>query len=236
MRDDENLRILGFNSYEAKIYLVLLQRGKLKVSQLLSETAIPSNKIYENLRSLEEKGLVAEIQEKVKYYISLPLNNLKELINDKRDLLESVEKRLEELSKLREKREDGEVVVLRNQKNFYRILSIMTVANEFSYSIKWKADVNNYNNFKSVESEIKRGVDCKVLYSPDCKEDNIKKWAKFCKSYSFIETDKVALNVNENDTVISIANTNTNILIRSKSFSKVMQQLFDGYYKNSLNK
>ena len=56
-RSFPELRDLGFNEREARVYLALLDHGSATATQLAVASRVPQNKIYESLESLLEAGL-----------------------------------------------------------------------------------------------------------------------------------------------------------------------------------
>jgi len=52
---------IGMTEYEAKVYAVLFQMKFATVREVYDICAVPRNKVYESLRSLEEKGFAAII-------------------------------------------------------------------------------------------------------------------------------------------------------------------------------
>ncbi|ACP37491.1 transcriptional regulator, TrmB [Sulfolobus islandicus Y.N.15.51] len=57
-----NLRKLGFSVYEAKVYLTLLNLCNSTMKELSEKAQIPYQKVYEVVKSLEDKGLVRVIE------------------------------------------------------------------------------------------------------------------------------------------------------------------------------
>jgi sugar-specific transcriptional regulator TrmB len=53
-----SLREFGLTEYEARVYLALLSKGALKVSEVAKEAEVPRTKAYEAVRGLKEKGLL----------------------------------------------------------------------------------------------------------------------------------------------------------------------------------
>ena len=53
-----SLREFGLTEYEARIYLALLSKGPMKVSELAAKAGVPRTKGYEAIKGLKEKGLV----------------------------------------------------------------------------------------------------------------------------------------------------------------------------------
>ncbi len=127
----EILQQIGLTSSESKVYLALVERGKSKVSEILSEAKLNSGRIYEILESLEEKGLVSSIkEEKTKYFTASPPKRVIDYLNAKIDNVNkqkiNYEKTLPELQKrYEEMQEETNVEVflgVKGQKTAYEIL------------------------------------------------------------------------------------------------------------------
>ncbi len=69
-----NLQTIGLSDYEVTAYLFLLQKHPVNGSQLSKISGIPRARIYDVLRSLKEKGVVAESDEGL--YVPLPPEEL----------------------------------------------------------------------------------------------------------------------------------------------------------------
>ena len=83
---------LGLSPYEARAYLVLLERGESKASQIATSSRIPRGRIYEVLESLHAKGLVSVVSAKPLLYRSVAL---KTFIERRREELRAAEDDLE---------------------------------------------------------------------------------------------------------------------------------------------
>jgi sugar-specific transcriptional regulator TrmB len=83
---------LGLSPYEARAYLVLLERGESKASQIATASRIPRGRIYEVLESLHAKGLVSVVSAKPLRYRSVAL---KAFIERRREELRATEDDLE---------------------------------------------------------------------------------------------------------------------------------------------
>ncbi len=232
----EHLKLLGLNTYEIKTYTTLLKKGKSKVSKIIEDSQVPSGKIYETLDSLETKGLVAIVPDKIKYYIPKSINNLKEIIKQKESELKQLNKELDEFKDIIEQRTDGEITVVRGKKNFHRLIKEFPEVDKFTYYIKWKADITDMNIMKGAKEKQKRNIVLKTLYDFEVPKENIAKWEKYTPNYDYIKTEGIAMHIDEKITMISILSQNSTILIKSKEFSEVMKQLYEGYYENQKNK
>uniref|UniRef100_A0A7C4B9B6 TrmB family transcriptional regulator n=1 Tax=Thermofilum pendens TaxID=2269 RepID=A0A7C4B9B6_THEPE len=68
----ELLRKLGLTSYEAKAYVALVSSGSLTATELASKGEIPQPRVYDVVRSLMEKGLIAVSEGRPKKFTALP--------------------------------------------------------------------------------------------------------------------------------------------------------------------
>lgn len=58
----ENLKKLGLNGYEANVYVTLVGLGEATAREISENGSVPRPKVYDTIKSLEEKGFV-EIQQ-----------------------------------------------------------------------------------------------------------------------------------------------------------------------------
>src|SRR5262249_62286295 len=83
------LQQLGLNAYESRSYLVLLGHAKFKALELATREHVPSQKIYEVLDSLVEKGFAQVVQEKTKLFSAVePRLAIPGFLTRKRQILE----------------------------------------------------------------------------------------------------------------------------------------------------
>ena len=102
-KTEKQLKNFGLNSYEAKLWVALLNSGVSTAGKLSNITNVPRSRSYDVLESLEKKGFVAakpskpmkysaispqEAVERVKQRIQFNTNNeVKELVNPKNNNL-----------------------------------------------------------------------------------------------------------------------------------------------------
>jgi len=230
---EEKLKILGLNIYQSKAYIYLLKYGKSKASEISKNTKVPQSKIYETLEILEDKGLIFVVPEKINYYIAKGVEHLQEILSDKKKDLDNINKELEELKEISKSRNSGNITIVRGKKNFHKLLKEIPKAEKFSYTIRWNADVSDKNILKRSRELGLEGVERKTLFDYNCDKKNLEIWKKEIPDFNFINTDKVAMQINENSVMISIVDLNSTVLIKSKEFSDVMRQLYLGYYENN---
>ena len=74
---------IGLTKREIKVYLALLELGSTTVGNILDKTRIPSSKIYEILRRLQDKGLVSYVKiENKRHYQAADPNSILSLLDE----------------------------------------------------------------------------------------------------------------------------------------------------------
>ena len=84
----EYLKELGFNSYESKVYLALLQFGKSTGYEVSKNSGVPQARAYDTLRALETKKIVVSTGETPATY--MPVDPKEILDRHKRKYKESM--------------------------------------------------------------------------------------------------------------------------------------------------
>ncbi|MEM2319255.1 MAG: helix-turn-helix domain-containing protein [Candidatus Bathyarchaeia archaeon] len=118
LKINELLRRVGLTDYEAKAYILLLEKGALTAKQISYGAQIPYSKVYQTLNSLEKKGWIeASRKRPSKYFPKSPETALKTVKNALENEWLQIEKTLsEELVPLYEKiktREKYDIWILR---------------------------------------------------------------------------------------------------------------------------
>ncbi len=140
--DKTELSEVGLGKREAEIYLALLRLGKSTVTRLTQETGIHRTYIYDLIEKLKEKGLVSQIKEQNKqYFQAANPERIKEYLLEK---VESIDKLIPELNRIREKSKEETTVeaykgkegiktilndIIREGKDYYAIGSIKEFEN-----------------------------------------------------------------------------------------------------------
>ena len=88
------LRSLGLTLYEAKAYIAILKKGVMTSTEVAKEAGIPQPRVYDVLKSLEEKGLILVSKGRPRLYrAENPRASLKRLIDRiKERIIEDYEK------------------------------------------------------------------------------------------------------------------------------------------------
>lgn len=80
------LTTIGFNKYEAKVYLTLLENQEITAYEISKKSGVPQSKIYETMRSLVVKGISSISGSDPTKYSALPLD---EFLNNYKSSTES---------------------------------------------------------------------------------------------------------------------------------------------------
>ncbi len=118
----EELKKLGLTEEEVNIYLLLLQKGPLKVTRISKELSVARTTIYRFVTSLHEKGIISEIiQDYVKIYTPIAPENLPEILRNRIAEIESIVPKLQKIySKPLEK---TEVFVFRGKEGIKAVMN-----------------------------------------------------------------------------------------------------------------
>jgi len=85
---EENLKKIGFNEKEIRVYLEALKLGRITPARIAKNTSINRSTVYSVVNNLVKKGVVAEdIGHKYEYVVALPPESFEKIIDQKkRDL------------------------------------------------------------------------------------------------------------------------------------------------------
>ena len=70
---EEELKLLGLNDIDVKVYIVLLKLGESLASEIAKNAEIPRASVYDILERLQQEGLVSYIVKDYKKYFSAVL-------------------------------------------------------------------------------------------------------------------------------------------------------------------
>ena len=98
MSNKDELEQLGLSEKQAEIYLILLRKGSLRISEITQSLQIPRSSVYENLKELFNLGLAEEIIENnYKMIKAYPISSLNHGIQER---IEELKRQTQGLDKL----------------------------------------------------------------------------------------------------------------------------------------
>lgn len=160
----------GFSNYEARVFLILSMRGPSTASEISKHTEIPYSKVYEVINKLESKFIIEVSLEgkHKKYKVSEPSHVIKKTIEKKKNSINILEKKAEEiLKKIKRKTEPQKlqesIWICQGKKNFLEKASIMMKnSKDYAYGI-----TKEFSRIPDLDQEIinaiKRGVKVKMI-------------------------------------------------------------------------
>ncbi len=155
----EKLKEIGFNTYEAKVYVALLKKYPATGYEVAKLANIPQSRTYDTLKVLEEKNIVAPTNTKpVSYTPVKPKQLLISYQKKMNSTLNYLEKHLPEV------KEDyiEPVITVNGKQNIYnKILEVIQNAKREIYMEVWSQD------FKVFEQELlnayNRNVEIRIV-------------------------------------------------------------------------
>lgn len=238
--EEEILQNLGFTYSEAKVYLLLIELGSVKVGKIIEKSGLQSSTIHNTLNSLTNKGYITYILKgKIKVYQAInPKIILKEIEEKERKFREIIPK-LEIKQKLNEEKTQAEV--------FEGTKGIINLLNELIENTKPK---DEYYFFAIDESGLNEEIQ-KFFERYDIKRKEkgliIKGIAK--EEFKSLFKKRKILNMkyvnhpipsnisicNNKIAIIDWGENPTGILIKSKQIYKSQIEFFENLWKTAHN-
>jgi len=101
MNLEQDLKSIGLEEKEAKVYLAALELGPTSIQDLAEKSGIKRSTVYEMIKSLEEKGLISETSKgKRRLMVASDPERLKQNITSKERLLKEILPELKSLNNI----------------------------------------------------------------------------------------------------------------------------------------
>ena len=108
--EEEILQNLGFTYAEARVYLLLLDLGSVKVGKIIEKSGLQSSTIHNTLNSLTDKGYITHILKgKIKVYQAVNPKNILKEFKEKEHKFENILPSLNQKHKLGEEKPQAEI-------------------------------------------------------------------------------------------------------------------------------
>jgi sugar-specific transcriptional regulator TrmB len=182
MDNKQFLKEFGFTKYETDVFLALVRLPGAKASELAKFSHVPSNKVYECLIRLAEKGFVASLDTTPRQYKIIGVGKFQELIEQKEkkvNCLKTAIKSFESNIVERTFNSNDLAMVFRGKKKIVQKLEEITPKiKNYQYSLGGNL-VFTARSGRNVKAAIKRGVDFRFIVHYDSKRKTIyEKWKK----------------------------------------------------------
>ncbi len=146
--EEEILQKMGFTYAEAKVYLLLLSLGSVKVGRIIEKSGLQSSTIHNTLNSLTDKGYITHILKgKIKVYQAVGPKNILKEFKEKEAEFENILPSLEQKHKFGEEKPKAEI--------FEGTKGMMNLLNELIEEAKPK---DNYYFFAVDENDLNEEV------------------------------------------------------------------------------
>jgi len=154
-----HLKELGFNGYEAKVYLALLQYGKSTGYEVSKNSGVPQARAYDTLKVLETKKIVVSTGEKPITY--MPVNPKEILERHKNKYKQSMSFLKENLLSFSGDYAEP-IINIRDEKGISENIKRMIEGAKKEILIEaWSDDFENYKTI--LKEAFKRNVEIKVV-------------------------------------------------------------------------
>lgn len=158
-----DMKKLGFSAYEVKAYMSLLEQYPINGYGLSKESGIPRSRIYEVLKSLEEKQVVFEQQDgdATLYYPLEP--NL--LIRKLREDLTAVIQRVDQMatSQFNRTKEDQRMIVIKDREKILSFLKLLLGESKTRIALSiWEEEISEL--LEPLQEAESRGIKIRGIY------------------------------------------------------------------------
>jgi len=155
----EKFKSLGFNSYEAKVYIALLKKYPATGYEVSQMADIPQSRAYDALKSLANEKIVTATNDKPQKYTPIAPKELTKRF--KRKINSTIEYLEKKLPDVKEDYNEPLHTISGYENNLEKLKEIIKNAKKSIYIEIWKED------FKHVEKELRsaydRDVDVKIV-------------------------------------------------------------------------
>jgi sugar-specific transcriptional regulator TrmB len=174
------LKDVGFTEYESKVYLVLAQLGTGIASEISMKSNVPSNKVYECLIKLAERGFVGSLDVTPRQYTITGIRKFQDIIEAKENSLTTMKQKIQELKTTittQQLHTQEIAMALRGKTKLVQMLQEITQKSvDFHYTFGGSLRFD-HTGARFIRDAIKRGVEFQFLVHYDEKRKDVyKKW------------------------------------------------------------
>lgn len=195
----DKLKELGFNTYEAKVYLSLLRHHPATGYEISKESGVPQARAYDTLKALESNNVVIAIGGRPVTYLPIRPDELldrwersfKGSLNYLREALPSItDETLEPIINMR-----GEESITKHA------LEMINNAKRSIFLELWKVDAQRL--YQSLKDAKARGVEVKVVGYDNCILDGIEVYDHSAIEHSLMRGRWLILSVDDIEGMVS---------------------------------
>lgn len=162
-----HLKELGFNTYEAKVYLSLLKHHPATGYEVSKESGVPQARAYDTLKVLERRHIIVSTGKKPATYVPVPPQDL--LTRSERSFKSSLEFLRENLPNISEDIIEPVINLRGSQAILDRAVDLINHAKKEIFIEIWNDEAIKLK--EPLKKAHKRGVDVKIVGYNDVKLD-----------------------------------------------------------------
>lgn len=244
-----DLQSVGFTKNESKIYISLLGKREIKVSEILKESNVGTGKIYDTLENMCSKGIISKITKNgIKYFSPSPPGKITELVLKKEREVEQIKENCRKLLPSLEKEfsknpSQTSVEVYSGNNGLKSIINL--ISKEIKKNDKFqifgasgKRDAFMLNSWNHFAKELIKSKNCKFYFlMADSSYESrkgielLKNKNCFFKEFSMFEF--APLTIIGQFTIINDYLNSNHILIKSESISNSFREVFENIWNLS---
>jgi len=236
MLREEALIDAGLTCNETKIYLSLLELGSTTVTNISEKTKLHRTNVYDAIRKLSDKGVVASIkQDNITFYEAQDPNVLISMLEEKQEKLKKIIPELQLLKKLAENSSDINIIkgITSFIDNLYELLNQkqeILVLGMPEKAIK----LLGARIFPFHAERVKQRIKLKKIFSEDIKINISKK--EYTETRTHVKEMDFGVSIIIAGNVVLItdwSNEISTLKIKNVAFAKTYQAQFDIVWQNS---
>jgi len=233
------LQEYGLTDKEIKVYLTLLPLGTVNLQEVAKRLDFPRTTVYNTLNYLISKGLVSTIIKKgVNYFSAVDPEKLKDKLEEKKKLIESV---LPNLKELRGKiKESSSVEIYEGFKGVYTLLCDVFKEKQQTYyfggyagALEILKHIPDHARLMRLEKKIPAKIviapmDTELFHNPKYKKLTEMRFLESMRDFPcmiLIYGEKVAIHTVKGDLV--------GIIISNKEMAEAMKIVFEMYWSQA---
>lgn len=155
----EKLKDIGFNTYEAKVYIALLKKYPATGYEVAKLANIPQSRTYDTLKVLEEKGVVAATNTKPISYT--PVRPKQILSGYKKKMEASINYLEKHLPQVRDDYNEPIITITGKQNIQNKITEVIKNAQREIYMEVWSQDYSLYE--QELQNAYNRNVEIRLV-------------------------------------------------------------------------
>jgi len=168
---EQELKLLGLNDVDVKVYLVLLEREESLASEIAKKLGIPRTSIYDILERLQQEGLASfTVKDYKKYFSASEPKSIIENLENTRDKIKKILPALEQI-KQKPEFESIKSEVYEGPKGLQTILNMILDEKEMFVigASRKSSEILPYFLPQWMKQRIKKKIKVTIIYN-DCPE------------------------------------------------------------------